>query len=153
MASAVISWILFFMLLWLLFNWAAPFAVLARAEPLGLGRLPADLLKRPEAKRIKFYLGTLRRSYGFSVWLWPHTIVVFDRRFFAAASGDLVRFVVAHELGHALRGDHVERWWAIVSGAVALPAVRRRLAWHERNADYYATALTGFRRDMFKGLG
>lgn len=146
-------WLLLIIPLWLLFNWAAPFATLVNAEPLGLGRLPADLLKRPEARRIRFYLGTLRRSYGFSVWLWPWTVVVFDRRFFAAASGDLVRFVVAHELGHALHRDHVQRWWAIVTGAVMLPVVRRRLVQHEHNADYYAMMLTDLRRDMFKGLG
>ena len=140
------------LLLWVLFNWAAPLAVLARAERLGLGRLPADLLRRPEARRVRFYLGSLRRSYGFSVWLWPWTVVVFDRRFFSGASGDLVRWVVAHELGHALRGDQVERWWAIVTGAVLLPAARRRLRWHETNADLYAIALTGLRRDMFEQL-
>ena len=137
---------------WLVFNWGAPLAVLARAESLSLGRLPADLLKRPEARQVRFYLADLRRSYGFSVWLWPRTVVVFDRRFFAAAGGDLVRFVVAHELGHALRGDHVERGWAVVTGVVLLPMMRRRLALHEINADLYAIALTGQRRDQFREL-
>lgn len=137
---------------WLLFNWAVPFATLVRAERLGLGRLPADLLKMPEAQRMRFYLGTLRRSYGFSVWLWPWTVVVFDRRFFAGASGDLVRFVVAHELGHAERGDHVARWWAVVTGVALLPAMRRRFVLHEVNADMYAIYRTGLRRDMFKQL-
>ena len=142
--------IVFLVVVWLLFNWAAPLASLYKAERLGLGRLPADLLQWPPAKRIRFYLGDLRHSYGFSVWMWPYTVVVFDRKFFSAASGDLIRFVVAHELGHARGKDHVQRWLAVVTGVALLPVMRRRFVKQELAADRYAIALTGFRRDQFR---
>lgn len=145
--------LLLLLLLWLLFNWLAPATVMMYgAERLSLGRLPADLLRRTEAKRVRFYLGTCRRSYGYSVWVWPYTVVIFDRRFFTAASGDLVRFVVAHELGHVIHRDHVQRWWAVVTGVALLPIIKRRFEEQEQSADRYAIALTGLQRSQFPGL-
>lgn len=146
----------FFLILlaaWVLFNVAASYAPLILAERISPGRLPAELLKRREARRVRFYVGNNHSSYGFSAWAPPFwTVVVFDRRFFQRASPELVRFVVAHELGHAAAGHHVWRWFAVVSGAVLLPFIRRELDRQEAIADIYATFLTGFKKEHFSQL-
>ena len=144
----VLAFVLF---LWLAFNVAASYAPLLLAERISPGRLPAELLARGEARRVRFYVGANRMSYAFSAWAPPlWTVVVFDREFFRRATPELVRFVVAHELGHAAAHHHVWRWAAVVPGVALLPAVRRALARQDTTADAYATALTGFRKEHFK---
>jgi len=139
--------------LWVLFNLAASYAPLLLAERISPGRLPAELLARGEARRVRFYVGNNAASYAFSAWAPPFwTIVVFDRAFFRRASPALVRFVVAHELGHAAAHHHLWRWFAVVSGAAAFPFVRRWLAVQEGVADAYATTLTGFKKEFFPQL-
>ena len=139
--------------MWLLFNVCASYAPLLLADRISPGRLPAELLKRDEARRVRFYVGDNRISYAFSAWAPPlWTVVVFDRAFFQRASPELVRFVVAHELGHAAAGHHVSRWFAVVSGAALFPAVRRWLSRQEETADHYATLLTGFKKEHFSQL-
>mgnify|MGYP001561246926 CR=1 FL=1 len=147
------AFLLILIFLWLAFNVAASYAPLILSERISPGRLPAELLKRQEARRVRFYIGSNRISYAFSAWAPPlWTVVVFDRRFFQRASPELVRFVVAHELGHAAAHHHIWRWFAIVSGIALLPAVRRRLARQEDTADNYATLLTGFKKSFFDQL-
>lgn len=138
------------LVLWVAFNLAAPYAPLMLAERISPGRLPAELLQLGEARRVRFYVGRTLTSYAFSAWappLWH--IVVFDERFFSRATQELLRFVIAHELGHAAAHHHIWRWAAVTSGAVLLPAVRRALQRQEDSADAYATKLTGFKKEFF----
>lgn len=144
------SWLLLLPLAWLLFNLSASYAPLILAERISPGRLPAELLVRGEARWVRFYVGNNVASYAFSSWApFFGTAVVFDRAFFRRATPELVRFVVAHELGHAACHHHRWRWFAVVSGVAILPAVRRALARQESVADAYATALTGFKPEHF----
>ncbi|MDZ4346061.1 MAG: hypothetical protein U1E51_26920 [Candidatus Binatia bacterium] len=142
--------------LWVLFNWAAPFATLVDAARISPGRLPAALLTSAGARKARFYTANLPRGkrigLGFSIWAPPFSAVVFDREFFAHASTPMIRFVVAHELAHFSLGHHRMRWWAVVSGAILLPAVRQRLVNTEDEADAEATRRTGLAKSMFPGL-
>ena len=140
------------LVLWVLFNLLAGYAPLLLAERISPGRLPAELLRLGTAKRVRFYVGNNVKSYAYSLWAPPYTVVVFDRRFFLRAEPDLVRFVVAHELGHAHAHHHIIRWLSIVTGAVLLPVVRRVLLRHELDADSYAMELTGLTKSMFPQL-
>lgn len=153
----MVSWVLFTLLvLWLVFNWAAPFATLVGATRISPGRLPASLLTSAAARRVRFYVADLPRGkrigLGFSIWAPPFSVVVFDRRFFAQASAPMIRFVVAHELAHFSLGHHRTRWLAVVTGMVLLPLVRRRLARTEDEADVEATRRTGLSKSLFPGL-
>ena len=129
--------------LWLLLNWLAPFATLARAERMPLGRVPIELVAVARQHRARLYVAPLVRLGGYSVLAWPWRLVIFDREFFTRASGAQVRFLIAHELGHCALGHLEHRWLATVSGTVLLPAVRRRLDAMEREADDFARQLTG----------
>ena len=149
----VITWLLVMLAFWILFNWTAPFAILTQAERIGRGRLPADLLTWGRDRKVRFYVTPLSGGYGFSVWAPPWSVVVFDKDFFAQASPPLVRFVIAHELAHFSLGHHRARWFAVVSGAVLVPAVQRRLARMESEADAWAEKRTGLKRSSFSQLG
>ncbi len=149
----MVIWLLVMLAFWVLFNWAAPFAVLVGAERIGRGRLPADLLTWGRDREVRFYVAQLSNGYGFSVWAPPWSVVVFDKDFFAQASPPLVRFVIAHELAHFSLGHHRRRWFAVVSGAVLMPAVQRRLARMEGAADSWAEWQTGLKRSSFPQLG
>ncbi len=148
------TWFLFTLACaWFIFNVAASYAPLVLAERISPGRLPAELLARGEARYVRFYVGNNASSYAFSAWAPPlWTVVVFDRAFFRKASPELVRFVVAHELGHASAHHHIWRWFAVVTGLVLFPVVRRMLARQEDVADVYATFLTGFKKEFFEQL-
>ena len=149
----MLTFILVLAVAWVAFNLLASYAPLLLAERISPGRLPAELLARGEARTMGFYVGKNRMSYAFSCWVPPdRTIVVFDEAFFRRATPELLRFVIAHELGHAASNHHVWRWFAIVSGAAFFPFVRRRLARHEDEADAYATKLTGFKKEFFEQL-
>jgi Zn-dependent protease with chaperone function len=137
--------------LWVLFNLLAGYAPLMLAERISPGRLPADLLNEKNA-RVRFYVGENVRSYAFNVWAPPYTAVVFDRRFFQNASPDLLRFVIAHELGHAKMKHHIQRWIAIVSGLALIPAVRQQFVRQEQDADLYAEMVTGMHKSSFPQL-
>lgn len=138
---------------WVLANLAAPYAALLLAERISPGRLPAELLRRGEARGVQFYVASTTMSYGYSCWaVGRGAVVVFNREFFRRATPELVRFVIAHELGHAAAHHHVWRFLVIVSGAVLLPPVRRLLLRHEVEADDYAEELTGFKREHFEQL-
>lgn len=140
-------------LCWVLFNVAASYAPLVLAERISPGRLPAELLKRDEARNVRFYVGRNSVSYAFSIWAPPlWSVVVFDKKFFERASPELVRFVVAHELGHAAARHYVWRWFAIVTGVALFPFVRRWIEKQEETADAYATQLTGLKKEFFEQL-
>ena len=138
--------------LWVLFNLLAGYAPLLLAERISPGRLPAELLARGEALRVRFYVGNNVKSFAFNVWAPPYTAVVFDRTFFLNAGPDMIRFVVAHELGHAHWNHHIKRWLAVVTGAALLPSVRAAFLRQEQSADHYAVALTGLHKSMFPQL-
>lgn len=140
------------LLLWFAFNLAAGYAPLMLAERISPGRLPAELLSYADKTRVRFYVGHNVRSYAFNVWAPPYTAVVFDRAFFLSAGPDLIRFVIAHELGHAAKRHHIKRWLSVVTGAVLFPGVRRWLAKQEWSADDYAERLTGLHKSMFPQL-
>lgn len=151
----VVFWMLITLLLgvWLVFNLLAPYSVLAQAERISPGRLPAELLIWPKDKKVRFYMTTLSGGYGYSVWAPPFDIVVFDRVFFKRAPPTLIRYVVAHELAHFTLGHHRKRWFAVVTGLVMFPAVRRWLLRMEDEADVVAETRTGFPRSAFPELG
>lgn len=139
--------------LWLGFNLASPYAAAHLAQRISPGRLPAELLRRGEARRVRFYTGKCAQSYAFSAWAPPYTVVIFDQMFFARATPEMLRYVVAHELGHAARHHHVWRWLAAVTLTAYLPVVRQALLRQEGTADDYAEGLTGFRREHFERKG
>lgn len=137
---------------WVLFNIGAPYSVLLKAERVSVGRLPAELLIWPKDKKVQFYMTTLHRGYGYSVWAPPMSLVVFDRDFFKNASPSCIRYVVAHELAHFTLGHHRKRWFAVATGAVLIPAVRRWLLRMEDEADELAEKRTGLSRKLFPEL-
>lgn len=139
--------------LWLGFNWIAPFAILLRAVRISPGRLPRELFVWKEARTVRFYVADLGRGYGYSVWAPPLNMVVFDRQFFECASLPLVRFVVAHELAHFALGHHRKRWLMVVGGLALLPGVRRWFQRFEDEADAEASRRTGLSRSSFLELG
>ena len=149
LTTAVIALVL----LWAAFNFATPYAAAHLAQRISPGRLPAELLRRGEARRVRFYVGRCAQSYAFSAWAPPYTVVIFDTQFFSRATPEMLRYVVAHELGHAARHHHVWRWLAAVTLTAYLPAVRRALLRQEVTADDYAEGLTGFRREHFERKG
>lgn len=149
----MLTWVLVLFTFWVLFNWAAPFAVLTHAEQINRGRLPAELLEWNKDQKVRFYVAQLSGGYGFSIWAPPWSVVVFDKDFFARASPPLVRFVIAHELAHFNLGHHRWRWLAAVSGLILLPAVRRWLRAMEDEADLAAYWRTGSKRSDFSQLG
>ena len=139
--------------LWLVFNLSAPYAVLLRAQPISWGRLPMELLTSETDRKVRFCMTKLTGGYGYSVWSpLGLNLVVFDKGFFAHARPDLIRFVIAHELGHFHQNHHKKRWVAIVTGLVLIPAVRRWLLRMEDDADVEATKRTQFTRNMFPEL-
>ena len=139
--------------LWVAFNLIAPYAVLLRAERVSWGRLPAELLMGKQDKKVRFYITSLNNSYGYSVFSPFLNLVVFDKRFFANASPSLMRFVIAHEIAHFRNNHHKKRWFAVITGAVLFPFVRRWLLRMEDEADAEATLRTGFDRKLFSELG
>jgi len=147
------TWVISLLFLWLMLNLLAPYAVLARSQRISIGRLPAELLTLPVYRGVRFYMAELRGGYGFSVWAPPLNLVVFDKGFFAHASPQLIRYVIAHELSHFSLGHHRWRWFAIVSGAVLLPPVRKWLRKMEEEADVEASRRTGLSRMLFPELG
>lgn len=140
------------LLLWVVFNIAAPYAVLLKAERISPGRLPAELLMWKRDRKVQFYMTILRGGYGYSVFSPGLHLVIFDRAFFARASPALIRFVVAHELAHFHQGHHRMRWFAVVTGFVLFPFVRRWLLRMEDAADAEAEYRTGLCRKLFPEL-
>ncbi len=139
-------------ILWLSFNWVAPFAILVRSQPLSPGRLPHELFTSQAARAVKFYTAELQFGYGYSVWAPPWNMVLFDHAFFQRAHPDLVRFVVAHELAHFTLGHHRKRWLLVVLGLALLPQVQRMFVRFEHEADAEAARRTGFPRSAFPQL-
>ena len=135
--------------LWVAFNLLAPWAVLAYAEPLSLGRMPAQIADTVRQLGVRVYLAQLESPGGFSVIAWPRTVVVFDRASLSRQPAWALRFLMAHELGHCALGHLAERWWYTVTGLALLPAVQRRLQRMEREADRYAERLTGVAAESF----
>lgn len=144
-------WILGLATVWLLFNWLAPLSVLAFAEPLPLGRIPDDILRKAQAHRVRYYVSDLvqaskepnMKGLAFSTWLgWKHAVVL-DRSFLRGAYPSQIRFVLAHELGHCALGHLKKRWLATVTGLCLLPAVRAHLEHNEEEADAWAEKLSG----------
>mgnify|MGYP001597717617 CR=1 FL=1 len=148
----IVSILLILFAVWVLFNCAAPYAVLVQAERISVGRLPSELLVWPRDRRVRFYLSSLKGGYGFSVLAPPLNLVIFDRAFFAHASPALIRYVVAHELAHFSLGHHYKRWLLVVCGLALLPAVRRLFQRFEDEADAAAAERTGFKRSAFQEL-
>lgn len=141
---------LVFLVVWVFFNLLAGYAPLMLAERISPGRLPAGCLRGNSSLRVRFYVGNNVRSYAFNVWAPPYTAVIFDRKFFLHAPQDVIRFVIAHELGHARYNHHIKRWLAVVSGAILLPSVRRTLLRFEQDADVYAMKITGIDSSIMK---
>lgn len=138
--------------LWLLFNWASPFALLQKAHPLSRSRLPAELLDWDKDAKVKFYVANLIGGAALGIWAPPMSIIIFDKTFLTNANAPLLRFVIAHELAHFNQGHHRKRWLAVVSLAFLFPAVRRWLARMEDEADIIAEAQTGRARKQFPQL-
>ncbi len=150
----MIWFVLIFVLVWILGNIVAPYAVLLRAEPISWGRLPAELLTAQRDKKVKFYMTSLRGSYGYSVFspMGLH-LVVFDKNFFAKASPACIRFVIGHEMAHFRNNHHIKRWLVVVTGLILFPFVKRWLARMEDEADVEASRRTGLSRSSFPELG
>ncbi len=128
---------------WLIFNWLAPLSLLSYCQRISIGRIPKNILDAADAHHVRFYVGKLERSAAFSTWLgWRHAVVL-DRDFMHSAPSDVVRFVLAHELGHCVLGHLRLRWLLTVTALAMLPSMRRYLDQKEGDADAYAEALTG----------
>ena len=139
-------------IVWLVFNILAPYAVLTKSTPISIGRLPAELLMDVDHKKVKFYTSNLAAGYGYSVWAPPLNLIIFDKAFFSRASPALIRYVVAHELGHFTLGHHKKRWFCIVTGAVLFKGIRDWLLEMEEEADVIAVRRTGYHRKSFPEL-
>ena len=146
-------WLIGLIVLWVMLNLFAPYAVLFKSQRISPGRLPVELMTLPVYHKVRFYIAELRGGYGFSVWAPPLNVVVFDKEFFARASPQLIRYVIAHELAHFNLGHHRWKWVSIVSGAVLFPIVRAWLRRMEDEADEEAARRTGLDRRLFPELG
>jgi Zn-dependent protease with chaperone function len=138
-------------LMWVAINVAAPHAAFLRAERISAGRLPAELLTHDRDRKVRFYMMTLTRGYGFSIWAIPFNVVVFDREFFRHATPPMIRFVIAHELAHFHLNHHKKKWVCRVTGAIFLPFVKRWLERMENQADEEAETRTGIPRAIIGG--
>lgn len=137
------------LLLWLGFNWLAPFTLLIRAEPMSAGRVASDLAIHARAAGARLYTARLEHPGGFSVLAWPLRLVIFDRDSLALTPAWAWRFLIAHELGHCALGHLQARWLLTVTGLCLLPAGRRWLVEMEHEADAYAERLTGLSAESF----
>lgn len=136
---------------WLVFNWLAPLSLTFFGLPLSTGRLPGEILYMANAHRVRYYTAKLRGGYAFSTWLGFSHAVFLSEDFMRSAPPAVVRFVLAHELGHCALGHLRWRWLCVVSGAILLPAVRRWLRRQEEDADAWAEALSGVPRSVIRG--
>lgn len=153
-------WVLgFVVLLWITFNLLVPFSVVQTAQPMGIGRIPADILFRANTEKVHYYVDKLMevdehgrmtkgRGVAYTAWLGNMHIVVIDQTFLKRAQPAQIRFVLAHELAHCALGHVRQRWLAVVSGLVLLPFVRRKLKDLEDEADTYAETLSGLPKEV-----
>lgn len=140
------------LVLWGLFNWLAPLAMLHFAERLSIGRVPGDILVRGKAHHVRFYVSGALGSRGCacSVWSGPFHAVIVSRAFLQAASADQIRFTLAHELGHCAMGHLRLRWLLVTTGLILLPFGRRMLERTESAADAYAESLVCIPRSVLR---
>lgn len=138
--------VLFLFLLWVLFNWLAPLVIKFTATRMHIGNVPPELLVKASMNKVQFYRAKLVQGYAFTVWCWPIRIVVIDEDFLKRAPADMVRFVLAHELGHILLGHTFRRWFSVVTGLWLFKGVRDYLAKQEESADKFAEELVGIPR-------
>lgn len=135
-------------LLWVAFNWLAPLAVVRLFTPLSIAQLPGEILARANGIGVDYYKARLAQGLAFTVWSWPRKIVVINEDFLLYGKPSVIRFVLAHELGHIALGHTFKRWLAIVTFVYCLPFVRKWLKDHEYGADEYAEQLTGVSRSV-----
>lgn len=98
-----------------------------------------------------------RRFHGLRVYLRPNLgnvcafsirlpglwLIVFDEAAFATGTDDQLRFVIAHELGHILL-----RHFSPVAAFLPFTRDPIKRAVFERDADLFATSITGVQRDV-----
>lgn len=118
---------------------------------MNVGNLPGEILYRANANRVRYYRAKLDRGFAFTVWSWPYRIVVINDDFLALSRPDIIRFVLAHELGHIVLGHSFARWISVVTGMALFPSVRRWLGRNEGDADEYAEQLSGVQRTALWG--
>lgn len=140
-------WLLGLLGAWLLFNFLAPLSLLAFAEPMSLGRIPADILQAANAHKVKYYHAKLAHDgFAFSTWLGTRHAVVLSKSFLERGYPTQIRFVLAHELAHCILGHLRLRWLITVTGLVLLPPVKRWFATKEEEADLLGERLSGLPR-------
>lgn len=142
-------------IIWLIFNFLAPLSLIRTATPMGIGRIPADILYRANAHKVRYYVDDLRalnaNGFAFSTWLVFRHAVVLDRNFLLHAPPEVIRFVLAHELGHCALGHLRQRYFLTVTGLILFPAIRRWLATKEHEADAWAEKLSCVHRSILRG--
>ena len=141
-------WFLSLLAAWLLFNFLAPLSLLAFAQPMSLGRIPADILEAAKAHKVRFFDAHLARGLAFSTWLGTSHAVVLNRSLLERAYPAQIRFILAHELAHCQLGHLRLRWLLTVSGAILVPAVARWFRGKEEEADLLAERLSGLPRSI-----
>lgn len=143
--------LLVLLLLWILFNWLSPLALLAFSQRMSIGRIPGEILARANKHNVSYYIANLSsRGYAFTTCLGWRYAVVLDRAFLQQAQPAQIRFVLAHELGHCALGHVKLKIICVTTGLILLPFVRDRLKELEEAADEFASNLSGLPRDILR---
>lgn len=141
-------WLLVALSVWLLFNCLAPLSLLAFAEPMSLGRIPADILKAADAHKVKYFSANLVRGFAFTTWLGTSHAVVLSKRLLEQGYPTQIRFILAHELAHCILGHLRLRWLLTVTGLCLVPPVAKWFRTKEEEADFLAERLSGLPRSV-----
>jgi Zn-dependent protease with chaperone function len=149
--NTLVTVIIIAVVLWVLFNFVAPFAVLKDAKRMTVANLPGEILYRANASKVRYYRAKLYGGAAFTVWSWPYKYIVMSDDFLKMAHPTAIRFVLAHELGHVVLGHTFKKWLAIVLLIGLIPPVHRWIMRDEDRADEYAEQLSGVPRSVLRG--
>jgi hypothetical protein len=137
-------------LLWIVFNWLAPLSVIALACRMSTASLPGEIIFTARQHKVRYYKTRLNGGYAFTVWCWPYKLVFIDEGFLHGAAPHLIRWVLAHELGHIVYGHTWRRWLYTVTGLILFKRYRWKLLHCEKEADKFADGLTGVPKVMLQ---
>lgn len=138
---------------WFAGAWLSPVLLANGRRPLSLyelSLLPADLQHHAMKLDVVLYTvaGLGAEGFSFSAIFFTQRVICIDRTFLHHAPAAVVRFVIAHELGHHLFCHPERKALAYMTGLRVFPAVRRILDQFEEQANRWAEFQTGLARSI-----